>query len=343
MGAIRLLESQAAAEYWAAWQNVPITFPRSDVPRIPGHWRVFGTRQSPLSGSPRSAINPANAILNYLYALLEGESSLAANALGLDPGLGILHFDKRSRASLSCDLQEPVRPEVDAFLFDWITGSLLKREQFFEQNSGTCRLMAPFASQLANTALMWRRAVAPFAEWVAHTLWSSIKISDRGPATPLTQRHRRAANNSTSLLPPPVRPPKPHHLCPGCGARIASDSKNCPNCNIPTVISNLVAGAISGRIKNKSAKSRARLGNTQRRHHADRRNWEPSMLPGWLNREVYDRNIQPLLKPLSRSTIMSALGVSKMYAGDVRSGKRRPHPRHWVKLAEMAGVAPIET
>ena len=339
MATIRLMESQAAAEYWSAWQNVSITFPRSDVPRMPDHWRVFGARTSPLSGSPRSAINPANSILNYLYSLLEAESRLAANAIGLDPGFGFVHLDKRSRASFACDLMESVRPEVDAFVFDWITGSLLKREWFFEQRDGTCRLMASFAAQLSETMPMWRHAVAPFAEWVAHTLWSSIKTSDRGPATPLTQRHRREANNSTSLLPPPVRPPKPQHLCPGCGARIASDSKNCPNCNIPTVIANLVAGANAGRIKNKSVKSRARLGNTQSHHHAERRNWKPSMLPGWLNQEAYDRKIQPLLKSVSISTMMSAIGVSKMYAVDIRSGKRRPHERHWLKLAELVGVS----
>jgi len=81
------------------------------------------------------------------------------------------------------------------------------------------------------------------------------------------------------------------------------------------------------------------LANTPRRHHAERRNWKASTLPEWLNQEVYDRMIQPLLKPFSRSTIMSAIGVSKMYASDIRSGKRRPHPRHWVKLAELVGVS----
>ena len=69
---------------------------------------------------------------------------------------------------------EPVRPEVDAFVFEWITGSLLKREWFFEQRDGNCRLMAPFTAQLSETMPMWRRAVAPFAEWVARTLWSTI-------------------------------------------------------------------------------------------------------------------------------------------------------------------------
>src|SRR5213593_4725370 len=42
--AIRQVESQAAAAYWAAWRTLPITFPRKDEPRTPTHWRVFGTR-----------------------------------------------------------------------------------------------------------------------------------------------------------------------------------------------------------------------------------------------------------------------------------------------------------
>jgi hypothetical protein len=43
-------------------------------------------------------------MLNYLYAVLESESRLAAAALGLDPGLGVLHVDTPARDSLACDL-----------------------------------------------------------------------------------------------------------------------------------------------------------------------------------------------------------------------------------------------
>src|SRR5712692_10201941 len=75
--AIRLLESRAGSAYWSAWRTLPISFPRNDITRVPDHWCTFGTRISPLSGSPRLAANPANAILNYLYALLESESRLA--------------------------------------------------------------------------------------------------------------------------------------------------------------------------------------------------------------------------------------------------------------------------
>jgi len=88
---VRLIESQAASAYWAAWRTLPINFPRKDERQVPNHWRVFGARVSPLTGSPRVAVNPPNAMLNYLYSLLESESRLAAVALGLDPGLGVLH------------------------------------------------------------------------------------------------------------------------------------------------------------------------------------------------------------------------------------------------------------
>ena len=49
---VRLIESQAASAYWAAWRTLPIRFPRKDECRVPEHWRVFGARISPLTGSP---------------------------------------------------------------------------------------------------------------------------------------------------------------------------------------------------------------------------------------------------------------------------------------------------
>src|SRR5205823_6038660 len=49
---IRLIESQAARAYWSAWGTLPINFPKKDLRRVPEHWLRFGSRQSPLSGSP---------------------------------------------------------------------------------------------------------------------------------------------------------------------------------------------------------------------------------------------------------------------------------------------------
>ena len=167
---IRLIESQAARLYWAAFSTLPINFPKNDLKRVPEHWRTFSARVSPLTGSPRLAANPPNAILNYLYALLESESRLAAASLGLDPGLGVLHVDTPARDSLACDLMEPVRAQIDAYLLDWVTRQPLRREWFFEERDGNCRLMGSFAVRLSETLPIWRRAVAPVAEWVARAL-----------------------------------------------------------------------------------------------------------------------------------------------------------------------------
>src|SRR6516165_10251333 len=128
---IRYLEAQGGLAYWSAWRSVPVVFPRTEMRRIPKHWQNFGARISPLTRSPRLAVNPPNAILNYLYAILEAEARLAIAALGLDPGLGFLHNDARSRDSLAFDLIEPIRPQVDAYLFNWLRQAPLRRKWFF--------------------------------------------------------------------------------------------------------------------------------------------------------------------------------------------------------------------
>ena len=186
---LRLIESQGAKVYWAAWRSLSIVFPRKDMARVPDHWRAFGARVSPLTGSPRLAANPVNAILNYLYAILEAEARLAAATLGLDPGIGVLHVDTPSRDSLACDLMEPIRPEVDKFVLDWLKSVPLSRSNFFEERDGNCRLMAQFAERLSQTAPTWARLVAPVAEWFAQELFRSSK--PRSPKLParLTQRH----------------------------------------------------------------------------------------------------------------------------------------------------------
>jgi CRISPR-associated endonuclease Cas1 len=256
--AIRLLESQAGAAYWSAWRDLPINFPKKDMPRVPDYWRTFGARHSPLSGSPRLAANPPNAILNYLYAVLESEARLAAAALGLDPGLGVLHADTPNRDSLACDLMEPVRPRVDAFVLDWITREPLARQWFFEQRDGNCRLMAPFAVRLSETAPTWGRAVAPLAEWVVHTLWSTTSrpVRQLAPATRLTQRHRSEARGGTlaAAVEQPRRPPR---ICRMCGDPI-NRRNHCAQCGMAVATEQLVDAARSGRVAAQSAVAQAR-------------------------------------------------------------------------------------
>ena len=74
----------------------------------------------------------------------------------------------------------------------------------------------------------------------------------------------------------------------------------------------------------------------ERKHHTAVLTWEG--LPAWLTEEVYTRKIQPLLAHTTTSAIASAIGVSWAYAAHIHRGTRRPHARHWEKLAALAGV-----
>ena len=247
---IREIESHAAAAYWSAWRPLPINFPRKDERRVPAHWRTFGTRASPLTGSPRLAVNPPNAILNYLYAVLESECRLALAAVGLDVGMGVLHVDLPARDSLALDLIEAVRPQVDDFLLRWITRETLKREWFFEQRNGNCRLMAELAVKLSETAPTWRRAVAPFAEWIAQSLWTKNHKPPRGEETlptPLTQSRRSEGRGKQFLYLISSQHRILKILCPGCGATTRR-GRHCPKCGREISGSKLVELAKMGRI-----------------------------------------------------------------------------------------------
>lgn len=338
---IRLIESQAAGAYWAAWRTLSITYPRKDESRVPEHWRSFGARISPLTGSPRLAVNPPNAILNYLYAVLESESRLAAAALGLDPGIGVLHADAPYRDSLACDLMEPIRAQVEAYFLDWVLREPLKREWFFEQRDGNCRLLGSFAVRLSETAPTWGRAVGPFAEWVAQTL----RTPERKPAsrnqrvpTRLTQR-RRSEGRGNEYVPNTTPAPHPKNVCRGCGTTTLG-GRHCPKCGREVSREKLIELAKVGRQVALSPKSRKKHSETQRRHRAAQREWLSVPNPDWLTEGAYTEKIQPKLASVTISTIASTLGVSESYAADIRAGRHRPHPRHWQALANLAVVLP---
>ena len=337
---VRLIESQAASAYWAAWRTLPVTFPRKDEPRVPAHWRVFGARISPLTGSPRLAVNPANAILNYLYALLESESRLAAAVLGLDPGIGVLHVDMPYRDSLACDLMEAVRPQVDTYLLDWVTREPLKRDWFFEQRDGNCRLMGLFAARLSETAPTWGLAVAPFAEWVAQTLRTPHRKppnKDQTVPTRLTQRRRSEGRGNEFVPSSPVaqRPPK---ICAVCGVSLKR-GRYCATCATEVSREKLIAFGPVARVTAQTEEAQKARTETQKIHAAEIRAWIDSGSRTTVDENAYIAKIQPKLVSVTVSAISLALRISEPYARDIRAGRRRPHPRHRQALAELVGLS----
>jgi CRISPR-associated endonuclease Cas1 len=336
--AVRSIEAQAAQAYWSAWRALPIMFPRKDLPRVPDHWRTFGSRTSSLTGSPRLATNPVNAMLNYLYALLEAEARLAAATLGLDPGIGVLHVDTPYRDSLACDLMEPIRADVDAFVLDWLQREPLPRNLFFEQRDGNCRLMDSLASRLSQTAPNWARLVAPIAEWFAHEIGKSRTSAQRGLPARLTQRHRREVRGGDSL-PKGKALSKPKRVCRGCGKDIGNRHMNCNHCVKELRVDDFAEYARLGRLAALAPEPQAKRAETQRIKARARWDWKPSDQPKWLTSDFYTTKVQPSLVTVSSASIAKSLNVSYPYADHIRKG-RVPHQRHWQALAELAGLSP---
>jgi len=335
--AVRSVEAQGAKIYWATWRGLAVMFPRQDLQRVPEHWRTFGSRVSSLTASPRRATNPVNAILNYLYALLEVQARLATAKLGLDPGLGVLHADTQYRESLACDLMEPIRPEVDAFLLDWLQREPLLRSYFFEERDGNCRLTSSFASKLSETAPMWSRLVAPVTEWFARQIRKS-RASKRGVRLPLrvtsaTYQEKKITSNVEREF-----TFRRSNACVTCGKKIHSRSTNCEDCVKEKRPEQMIEVARLGRAATLLPKAQAKRSATQKVNTQAVWDWNPSDLPAWLTSDFYSTKIQPRLGSQPCAALAKRLSVSVSYADQIRKG-RVPHPRHWLALAKIAGLS----
>jgi hypothetical protein len=235
---------------------------------------------------------------------------------------------------------EVVRPDVDAFLFDWVCRVPFKRDWFFEQRNGNCRLMGEFASNLSETAQTWQRAVAPIVEWLARTLWeqSPQMVGHRPPASRLTQSTKRSAQGGTPDL-PSSRPIAHQNLCQNCGAPIMHKGIYCRLCNAEASKELYVEAATLGRKAALTADSQARRTETQRRNARAQHGWIAADHPSWLDQETYVNRILPLLAGLTVSAIASAIQVSMGYADSIRKGKVHPHARHWPTLANLVSIS----
>jgi CRISPR-associated endonuclease Cas1 len=191
---VRLCEAQAAAIYWNAWRTVPLRLRGRDLARMPAHWARYDSRASVLTGAPRAATNPVNALLNYLYALLESESRLALLAVGLDPTLGVLHADQRNRDSFALDAMEPIRPAVDAFVLDLLEERILTSRDFAELSNGICRVRAPLTHELALTLGRWRLLLAPIVTHLAQVFRAAL--IGRGEANATRPRAAETRQNA---------------------------------------------------------------------------------------------------------------------------------------------------
>ena len=170
LDALRGFEGAAAAAWFAAW---PRLINRDEA--------IFG-----LGGrSRRPAQTAVNALLNYLYAVLVGQSAAAAMAAGLDPNVGFLHAERPGRPALALDLVEPFRTAiVDAAVIAALNNHEFGEAHFEAQPDGGVRLtdsgrraaLALLERRLstvltyAGSEMSWRTALSHHAQLLARCL-----------------------------------------------------------------------------------------------------------------------------------------------------------------------------
>ncbi len=346
----RDLEADAANIYFAAWTRAArCPFADRDVARVPEHWTSFGARTSPLhrGKTPRGAADPINALLNYGYALAEAECRVAILAVGLDPGLGVVHTDSRGRDSLALDLLEPLRPIVDQHVLALLENRHLRADDFHETRTGECRLLPPLTHDLARWMPDLARAVAPIAEKAAHAIARSSpnRIELR---TPLTRAKTRAAQSaSPSAAQPLTHRPGAIPTCRSCGATLFERRRKlCSSCWSVTRKDLAEQRATAGL----AALATARAADADPTHTAEalqkRRNsliavkaaeaaWDSKLQRPTITEEELHVVVLPRLKQCTIRELQEATGLSESACSRIRSGKLTPHPRHWLALAEL--------
>jgi len=88
-------------------------------------------------------------MLNFAYAVLEAEVTIALASVGLDPGLGVVHTDVEGRNSFSLDVLEAVRPDADRVVIEILSSRSFSHEDFVELVAGDVRLAPAIATELA--------------------------------------------------------------------------------------------------------------------------------------------------------------------------------------------------
>ena len=158
--------------------------------------------------------------------------------------------------------------------------------------------------------------------------------------TRLTQRNRSEGRGNTFRQRAALAPCH-QKICADCGAE-GVNGRYCRACAAEAARRTMADIASLSHMKPKSKREKARLSRVLSNHAVVKTWWHPSSLPSWLTEECYFQRIRPLLRAKKVREIAQVIQVSELYAGLIRSGRRRPHPRHWQALATLAKASPKE-
>ena len=325
--------------YWRILAQVTVRFVRRAASAIPEHWRTAGLRSSLISGTPRHAVTPFHAVLNYLYSLAETEVSIAVAAVGLDPTIGVLHADSGSRASFTLDILDALRPEVDRYALTFLSTRLLSLHDVGELPSGVCRLRPAFASALSETASHWRSLAVPIVEEVASMLRAGHAVI-RSPRAHGSRVAAVPGSPGWLLRGRPATPQRGPGRCPDCGG-VSPQGSRCATCGPLQRVESVTALTVSG----PAALARFRAAGsdpahgpaiegkraaTQQAHRSAAAAWN-----GGTGDPARWERLRSSLASVPLSRLRSVTGYSLRHCGRFRAGEVVPHPRVWEALERL--------
>jgi len=89
----------------------------------------------------RPPLDPANALLSFLYAILANDVRSAVETVGLDPQVGFLHQLRSGRPSLALDIMEEFRAYLgDRIMLNLINLKQVAKKDFEVRESGEVRM-----------------------------------------------------------------------------------------------------------------------------------------------------------------------------------------------------------
>jgi CRISPR-associated endonuclease Cas1 len=166
---IMIIESRAAASYWRAFRNSGLRERKNG--NLPRSWLRFAQRNrgAAFLGN-QHACHPINAMLNYCYIVEAGRLAKALAGRGLALPIGYLHSDKKGRNSLVWDAIEPLRPSIDAKVFDFVATYEFARSDFPQSGFNVHRLSRDVTQLLLDRASVPKLKIEATTDWMVTTI-----------------------------------------------------------------------------------------------------------------------------------------------------------------------------
>src|SRR4029077_4643177 len=109
-------------------------------------------------------------MLNYAYIVEAGRLAKALAARGLALPIGYLHSDKKGRNSLVWDARQPLRPSIDAKVFEFVEAHEFARRDFPQSGYNVHRLSRDVRQLLLHSASLPSRDIDDAGDWVVRTI-----------------------------------------------------------------------------------------------------------------------------------------------------------------------------